>query len=292
MAAIPPLPSYGGDAGARSLGYSDLSAYNNAVAAQNSGSGLPSTPTTDFSAANNLLKQQATDTTNFNNNQSQQQNDFLTQYKNAVNGQETQSQAAARIGGSLGLPALQANSQALNNTLFNLPTTYGKATTGFDVNSNQLAQIIAQKQSELAPSATLAASNVQNAENNVTQQLGYESADQSKALLPLQEQGTMLSDQLAREYTGFTQDKQNQLQVVMQQIADGQQLTMQQLQAADTLAQQKEQYDNANTSISQGLMSVAPNNSLYDPSGNFIAQAPAARSSGGGGQVSDPLGLL
>jgi hypothetical protein len=209
MQPIPALPSYGGDAAARAIGYSDLSAYNNAVAQQKAGSANSVSPT----AGSDLLAQQATDTAAFNAKQQGQQNDFLTAYKNAVGGQETQTAAAARIGASLGLPQLQANSQALNNTLFQLPQTYGKATTGFDVNSNQLAQIIAQKQSELAPSATLAASNVQNAQNNLSTQLGYEQADQSKALLPYQEQGQLLSDQLARESSGFTQDKQNALQV-------------------------------------------------------------------------------
>lgn len=220
-------------------------------------------------------------TTAFNTAQEGKQNDFLSRFKSAIGGQETLPDMANRIGGSLGLPQLQANSQALQNTLFNLPQTYSKATTGRDVNANQLARLIGQKQSELAPAASLAAQNVGTAQSNLSAQLGYGVQQQEKELQPFQTESTMLSDQLAREYSGFNQDKQNQFNMMMQQLANGQALTLAQMTAANELAKAKLQYDQTKKSTDQ-YFTLSQGQQLYNANGNQIANNPAAAKAAAG----------
>src|SRR3990167_1878680 len=87
-------------------------------------------------------------TPGFLGGQQAQSQDYLGRLGGYVSGQPTSSALAERIGGELGLPTLRSNVQGLENTLFNLPSTYGSATRGFDVNANQLSRIIGTKQAE------------------------------------------------------------------------------------------------------------------------------------------------
>lgn len=224
--------------------------------------------------ANSLIQQQAAATAANNAAQEAKQNDFINQFKAAVAAQPTIAQSADTIGQRLGLPTLQANAQTLNNQLQNIPQQQTTATRGYDVNSNQLARIIGQKQSELAPAATQAAQNAGNAESNLSTQLGYQTQQNALDLQPLQMQGSMLSSQIAAEMTGFNQDKQTQLTLVTQQISNGQAVSMAQLQQANDLAKQKLAFDQAQQQVQQSI-SVAPGNSVYNPNtGQFVSQAP------------------
>lgn len=220
-----------------------------------------------------IAEQQRNDTIDLNKAQEAKQADFLGRFRTAVAGQETLPDMAGRIGGELGLPGLRDTSQGLIKTLSTIPQTQTNATRGFNVNSNQLARIIGSKQAEIAPAAQQAVTQQQSAESNLATQLGYGVAQQQKELMPFSTEQNMLSEQLAREYSGFTQDKQSQLEVALQQMANGQALTMAQLQHANNLALQAAQYDKTKDQVGQ-LISVAPGNSLYNPSGQLVATAP------------------
>ncbi len=248
-----------------------------------------------YGEAQSLLGSQAGALSAFNQQQTGQQNDFLNRYKGAIAGQETVPAMAERIGNSLGLPQLQANSQALQNTLFNLPSTYSKATTGRDVNANQLARIIGQKQSELAPAASLAAQNVGTAQSNLSQQLGYGVQQQQKDLIPYQTEQSLLSDQMAREFSGFTKQQENALSLVMQKIQNNQALTMQELQNANALALKKLDYDqqiglldkqNQSGSNDKRYITLADGATLYDTqTGQIVSSNQKDFIATGGGAV-------
>lgn len=190
------------------------------------------------------VEKQKAETEALNAKQKAAQDEFLGRFRSTVEGQEKLPDMAARIGGQLGLPGLQQTAQGLIKTVAELPKTQTDATRGYNVNSNQLSRIIGAKQAELAPAAQQAVTQQQAAESNLATQLGYGVAQQQKDLLPFTTEQSLLSDQLAREYSGFTTDKQNQLQLMMQNISNGQALTMAQLQNANDLAMAKLQYDN------------------------------------------------
>lgn len=187
----------------------------------------------------------------FNANQTGQTNDFLSRYKGAIGGQETMSAMADRIGQELNLPTLRNNAQQVNETVSNLPYTYGSATRGFDVNANQLARTIGQKTYELTPALNSANSAVSNAEGQLSTRLGYGQADQNKQLLPYQSEQSLMGDRLAREATGFNQDSESELQGYMAKLTGGIQLSEGEANRAEQLAQAKLSYDAQMKSLEQ-----------------------------------------
>lgn len=215
---------------------------------------------------------QKAETDAFNATQEAKQTDFINRFKTAVGGQESLSDASNRIGNTLGLPDLRTNAQNLTKSVAMIPKVQTDATRGYNVNSNQLSQIIASKQAQLAPAAQQAVTQQQTGEQQLGQQLGYLQTDQAKQLQPLELEGSMLSDQIAREMTGFTQDKTNALNAYLAQLDAGTKLTLQQMQDANALAQAHIQYDNVKSQVQNQV--VAAGSSLYDPTGKLLATAP------------------
>lgn len=148
--------------------------------------------TPNLNQITDLTTAQKANTTGFLNGQNALTSDFLNRYTGAVNGQETSTAMANRIGGELGIPTLQKNANTINTTLSNIPSTYGAATRGYDVNANQLSRIIGQKTSELAPAATTANNALSSANTTLNTQMGYEQADQAKALTPYSTEQSLL----------------------------------------------------------------------------------------------------
>ncbi len=225
-----------------------------------------------------MLTQQSTDTAAQNTAQEAKQNDFLTRFRTAIGGQESLPNAATRIGGTLGLPGLQSTAQGLIKSVAQIPQVQQTATRGYNVNANQLSQIIASKQAQLAPAAQQAVTQEQTGEQQLGQQLGYLQTQQAKELQPFQTEGSMLSDQIAREMSGYTQDKQNQLQAYLAQMQAGNALTLQQLQDANSLALAHIQYTNTKQQVQNQV--VGAGSSLYSPEGQYIATAPVKATAG------------
>lgn len=199
-----------------------------------------------------ILKNQQAQTEAFNKAQETKQTDFINRYKAAVGAQETVPAAAERIGGTLGLPQLQKTAQGLIKSVAEIPQVQTQASRGFDVNANQLARIISSKQAELSPRAQQAVTQEQSAESNLGTELGYLNAQQTRELQPYLTEGGMLSDQLAREMSGFTTDKQNALNLVLEKMKNDQAITIQELNNANELAKTKAQYNDVYKTISEG----------------------------------------
>lgn len=227
-----------------------------------------------FKIAQKLQAEQETQRTAINAAQKLKQDEFLTRFRTAVEGQETLPTMATRIGGELGLPGLRETSQGLTKSLAAVPQVQTQATRGYDVNSNQLARIIGQKQSELAPAAQQAVTQTQSAENQLGTQLGYGITQQEKDLRPFSTEQSLMSDQLAREYSGFTTDKQNALNLALQQISNRQTMDIESLRQANDLAKAQLQYDNTKKEADKYL-TISAGASVFDPTtGKFIATAP------------------
>lgn len=165
------------------------------------------------------------DRTAFNQGQANLQGDFLNRYTGAIQGLESPSAMAARLGSELGLPALNKSAFSLNQTLADIPSVQTGATRGFDVNANQLARIIAAKQGEIAPLAQRATAQAQEAQGELGTQMGYEQQGQEHSMLPYQMEQSQLSDRLARESTGYNTDRQNELDLYLNRLARGEKLS-------------------------------------------------------------------
>ena len=198
----------------------------------------------DIAAPAAAAARQKTDNAAFLSGQDAQSQDFLNRFRSTLGGQASTQALADKIGQEIGLPQLQANAQALNKTIFNLPATYSKATTGFDVNQNQLDRVVGTKQAELAPAAALAADAAQRAESNVNTRLGYAQRDQDRELLPYQTEQQLLSDRLARETTLYSQANQAELDSLIAKMQAGIQLSEAEKNRAHELSVQEQNYEN------------------------------------------------
>lgn len=175
--------------------------------------------------------------------QRNEQGGFLNDYKSLLGSQPTMAQSAQRIGDSLGLPQLQGNATMLRNTLSNLPSTYSAATRGTDVNNNQLQRIVGQKSSELAPAVETAERSLSGAQDNLSRMLGYETADKDRALLPIQARQQLMSEQQARETSGYSQQMQREFDGIIAKMQSGVQLSMQEKDLASRYALSEKQFE-------------------------------------------------
>jgi len=151
--------------------------------------------------------------------------DFLGKLGGYVSSQPSMEVMSQRIGAELGLPALRQNAASMQENLRALPDTYSKATTGFDVNANQLARVVGTKQAELAPAAQRASEQALNAEGELGRRLGYAENQFQRGLIPLNAEQGMLAERNARETSLYSQDNQNELSAIISKIQNGIQLS-------------------------------------------------------------------
>lgn len=170
--------------------------------------------------------------------------DYLGKLGQYVASQPSSQVMADRIGQELGLPQLRETSGALTETVRNLPSTYSKAMTGFDVNANQLARVVGTKQAELAPLAQRATEQTQNAEARLGERMGYAQKDFERGLIPLSAEQNFLAERNARETTLYSQDNQNELNAIIDKIKNGIQISEAEKQRAHELAMQEKAFEN------------------------------------------------
>jgi hypothetical protein len=91
--------------------------------------------------------------------------------------------------------------------------------------------------------------NTSNA--NTGQLLSATQADQQTALHPLELQINALSDQFARQITGFTTSSQNELNTLLTKLQNQQTLNNQEWERANALADQERQFQQARTLAAQ-----------------------------------------
>lgn len=202
------------------------------------------------------------------------QNDFIGRFRAAVSDLPSYSDLYSSTSQKYNLPGMLTEAQRQSNALQRLPDTEKNATRGFNVNSNQLQQIINDKTAKLAPQANQALNNYAQFANLVNQETGYGIQEQQKDLMPLQLEGSMLSDQLAREMTGFTQQQDNQLKSYLAALDSNTQLTLEQMREANALAQRKLDYDNAKTDMDK-YITLSAGQTVFNPNtGQAVYQAP------------------
>ena len=193
----------------------------------------------------NLTTQQRAGTTGLLAGQDATTAAYLKRYTDFINSQEGATAMAGRIGTELGIPTLQANATMLRNTLTNLPSTYSKATTGYDVNANQLARIIGTKSSELYPMVQTAETSLAGAQDVLGQRMGYEQYDQARLEKPFATEQEFLADRLARETSLFSQDNERELNSLIAKINAGITLSEGEKNRANQLAVAEKNYQQA-----------------------------------------------
>lgn len=190
------------------------------------------------------VAQQKSARTALNTAQNAQEQDYLNRYSGAIGGQESMEALSKRLGDELGLPTLQQNALKLRETIRNLPTTYGKATRGFDVNQNQLDRIVGKETARLSPAMATAEEALASATGTLDKRIGFAQTDQAKALLPYQTESTLLQNRLAREATGFSEDNGRELDALISKMNAGITLSEGEKNRANALAVAEMNFNN------------------------------------------------
>lgn len=180
-----------------------------------------------------------------NKAQEGQQSDYLSRFRGAIAGQETVPAMYNRIAEETGFNQAAKTNAAMQTQLANLPYTYGKATRGFDVNANQLERLTAQKASELAPTVTAAANQYAASKDMMTALMGATQAQQAKELSSYPVEQQMMSERMAREYSGFDNDAQREYQALVDKMNAGIKLSIAEEDRKAQLEVAKMQYDSA-----------------------------------------------
>ena len=131
----------------------------------------------------------------------------------------------------------------------------------------------------------------QFAESELGTRLGYLVAEQAKELQPFyQAQLPLLTDRLAREFTNYTQDKQNELSVLLTKMSQGFQASQAELDRVQQLAIAEKQYTQVKNT--QSIETIGGRKVLvtYDNSGNQVNKVdlgPSTNGTNGGNLASD-----
>jgi len=199
-----------------------------------------------------------------------------------VAGQEKLGTAAERIGGELQLPALRKSAFDLTQTLKGIPQTQETISKQVGISAPNLQKRIAAEQGKIAPLAQEAVSQQQFGEQELGTRLGYLVAEQAKELQPFyQAQLPLLTDRLAREQTNYTQDKQNELTLLLTKINNEATATQAELNRVTELAIAEQQYTQVKNS--QSIETIGGRKVLvtYDNSGNTVSKVDLGSSSSG-----------
>ena len=232
-----------------------------------------------------IARQQAADRTKLLAENEAKQNAFLGKYSDFLRGQEGMGAMSQRIGQEIGLPNIKSTAEGLTQTYSQMPYTTTAATRGFDVNENQRQRIIAQKQAELAPALQSAQSAYSSALGTLGTMMGYEQADQAKALKPLELEASMMNDRIAQEISGFDTSSKNELDAIMTQWQQGYQVTKDQMDRATALAEREQNYNLQKMQLDEQARykTISGGGSIYDTrTGKIIETAPKVSVSGGG----------
>ena len=217
----------------------------------------------------------------FYENQRNQENDYMNRYNTALSKQESYTAMNDRIGKELNLPVLRENAFKMQKMVADTPQVQAQATRGYDVNQNQLDRIIAQRTSELAPAANAAASSAQFAESQLGERLRLGQAENERQLEGIRQEGRLLSDRLAREATGYSQNKQNELTLLLRKMENQQQMTLAEMARVDALAKEERDFERQKQLLTiqyqqeqSRPMTVAPGSSVYNPNTGQFTSAP------------------
>jgi hypothetical protein len=207
---------------------------------------------------------------------------FMAALNEKVAGQEKLGTAAERIGGELQLPALRQSAFDLTQTLKGIPQTQETISKQVGISAPNLQKRIASEQGRIAPLAQEAVSQQQFSEQELGTRLGYLVAEQAKELEPFYQAALpLLSDRLAREQTNYTQDKQNEFDLLLTKLNQGFQATQAELDRAQQLAIAESQYTQVKNS--QSIETIGGRKVLvtYDNNGNIVSKVDLGSSSSG-----------
>ena len=201
--------------------------------------------------------------------------DYAKIYADTIAKNPTATDLYSTANSLFNVPNLQKQATYLNNQVTNTaPRAYSLA-RGFDFSEPQVENKINTDLRFLQPQATAATANANTASNLAAQWVNQGMTQNQINLLPVQKQGDMLADALARQSAGFDIAAQNELQGLVAKMNAGVTLSQAEIQRANVLMQAAQSYqqalDVANIQKQQAL-GVAQIGNQYQtvPAGNTL----------------------
>lgn len=220
----------------------------------------------DYGQAQGLVSQQKQDFSNLLNQQNATSQGLFNQYTTASQAQPklvdvlNNAQQQAGIGGlQQGINLFNSQLSGTKGLIDNLNTDTQARTVGTNANQAYLDRLRASEGGQLNTQLSrlttglgdvTSAFNTSNA--NTGQLLSATQADQATALHPLELQINAMSDQFARQITGFTTGAQNELDTLLTKLKNQQDLNTAEWTRANTLADQETQYQQQRSLAAQG----------------------------------------
>lgn len=192
---------------------------------------------------------------------------FTNTYANAVAANPDVRSLYNQANEQFGVPQLAQRANYLNTQVTNQLPMQQQLMRGFDANQNQVDNATNQALRYLQPQATAATNASQTAQNLANQSVGYGITQNQMNLLPVQQQGQMLNDVLARQATGYTTAAQSELQGYIDKMNAGVQLSQAEYQRANQLAQAEASYNSqiqSQTIASQNI-TLGQGQTYYNP---------------------------
>lgn len=206
--------------------------------------------------AQQLVNQQTKQFGTLLNKQNQKQDALFGQYSTAVKAQPTLASVLGQAQQDRGLGELQGNIDLFQGQVADvkglmdrLNENTSQRTAGTGANQAYLDRLRAAEGGQLNTQLGRLGAGLEPvvkaydlASQDVGQLLSATSQDQAKALSPMEMQINSLGDRFAREITGFTQNKQNELDVLMDKLNRDRQLADREWAKAQQLASEERAY--------------------------------------------------
>ena len=167
---------------------------------------------------------------------------LMGKFTSAVQNLEPSQAIYQRLGAEQGLPGLKTAAEQLTSKVKAVPGEVKNLASQFAISAPRQAQRVTQMLSELAPAQQEAVTQFQNSVSEVSRQLGFALDDQKTQLQPFSQAFAVLSDRISREMTGFTNDTQNRLNLLLDELKQTGSLATAKLNAAYEMAKQEADY--------------------------------------------------
>ena len=183
-----------------------------------------------------------------NNNFGTSQNEAGTigsQLSSAVKANPTVTDLYTTANNMFNVPSLQTQATDLTNRLNNVQPNAYQAAKGFDIDSTDINNGIANATAYLQPEANAATANANTASGLASNFVQAGQAQNAQNLIPAETEATTEQQNIAAQETGWNQATASQLQGLIDKMNAGVTLSGSELQAANQLAQTEENYNAA-----------------------------------------------
>jgi hypothetical protein len=207
---------------------------------------------------------------------------YLSDYANAIRGQEALPAMYGRLSEQYGIPqqkelvqGLGQQMTGLNQRLYELPGVVSGTTRNSLVTQGQRANLIESKsapmRADLAALGSIygpAASALASSQGEVSNLMGLTQQQQAKDLMPFERGFSIMEQQQAREFSGYTFENQQELNRLIANAQNGLAWTNAERDRANQLAIAEKNYQLELQKLggsNNNYISVSEGTSLFDP---------------------------